>query len=105
MGEANAKDRSNFWRWIDAHLNWSVQRDGVSSPQGEASAFVTGEVTCHPPGKRICVTYCEEKYFEKLAYFSRSKSVSPGTTKTPLIDHEKTTKTPSKNTHFSQNPP
>jgi hypothetical protein len=53
---------------------------------------------------RICVTCYQEKYFEKLACFSRPKNVVPKTTKSPQIHHEKTTKTPPKNTHFSQNP-
>src|SRR5882672_9512137 len=58
-------------------------------------------------GNRICVTCCEEKYFEKLASFSPPKSVSPETTKhhklttkKPLKNHQKTpilSKTPCKN--------
>jgi hypothetical protein len=55
-------------------------------------------------GNRICVTCCEEKYFEKLAYFQGSKSVSSETTKTPQMNHEKATQNHQKNTHFSQNP-
>jgi hypothetical protein len=54
--------------------------------------------------KRIFVTDYKEKYFQKLAYFPRSKSVSPKTTKTHELATKKTTKHHQKTPTFL-NPP
>jgi len=46
----------------------------------------------------------KEKYFQKLAYFSKPENVSLPATETPQIHHKNTKKNHHKNTIFLKNP-